>query len=369
MNKNRISLGQFALLLLLVISGSKFLSLPSLLAGDVGHDSWLVLLFAFLFDGVCLAFLCWALKMNKSHNMSLDKILTVTVGKVVAKIVIAIFFVMFVARSTMLLNSCYKMFAVTFDVSTNWVMFVLPVVVVTFFAVSKGFNALARMGQLLSVLIVICIVALLSFTVTQTDFGYLLPLGEAGWDKIASTAFLRSFWFSDYVFVYFIMENVTVKKRVFAPIFVSFTIGVALTVSMNAIFVSLFGSLAPDIKLAMSKISVFSVTETTSGRWDWLTLSVWIMSVLIKIVIFIYCAYKCLEKLFDKHYTKPNFLSMGSILLLLMIPLFVSTEDFLQKFVSKMLIPFVLVQYLLPLCLPLLTKIAQSKVPKEVMDE
>ncbi len=369
MNRDKVTVGQFSLLLLLVISGSKFLSLPSILAEEVGHDSWLVLCVAFLLDGICLAFLSWTLKLNKHSHLSLDKILCSTLSPIVEKLVFAIFFLLFVTRSMMLLNSCYKMFAVTFDVSTNWIMFVVPIVAVSFFAISRGFNSISRMGQLMCVLIVLCIVALLSFTVRQTDFGGILPIAEAGWVNIVKTAFLRSFWFSDYVFVYFVMENIQVKKRVFTPIFTSFAVGVVLTVAMNVIFVALFGSLAPEIKLAMSKISVFSVAETTNGRWDWLTLSVWIMSVLIKIVIFVYCAYKCGEKLLGCHFTKPNVWTILVITLLLMLPLFVSVESMVQNFMLYLLAPFTLVQYFLPISLPFLTKIAQRKLKVEVINE
>jgi spore germination protein KB len=258
------------------------------------------------------------------------------------------------------------MFAVTFDVSTNWVMFVLPIVAVSFFAIARGFVSIVRVGQLMCTLIVLCIVALLSFTVRQTDFGGLLPVAEAGWDNIIKTAFDRSFWFSDYIFVYFVMQNLHIKKHTFAPIFTSFAVGVVLTVAMNAIFVALFGSIAPEIKLAMSKISVFSVTETTNGRWDWLTLSVWIMSVLIKIVIFIYCAYKSGEKLFGLHFTKPNVWAILVIALLLMIPLIISAESIVQNFMTNLIIPFAIVQYLLPLSLPLLITIANKKMTVEV---
>lgn len=366
MNKDKVTIGQFALLLLLVTSGSKFLSLPSILAGDVGHDSWLVLCVAFLWDGVCLAFLGWALKLNQQNHLSLDQILRTTLSPIVEKLVLLVFFVLFVTRSIVLLNSCYRMFAVTFDVSTNWVMFVLPIVAVSFFAIARGFVSIARVGQLMCTLIVLCIVALLSFTVRQTDFGGLLPVAEAGWDNIIKTAFDRSFWFSDYIFVYFVMQNLHVKKHTFAPIFTSFAVGVVLTVAMNAIFVALFGSIAPEIKLAMSKISVFSVTETTNGRWDWLTLSVWIMSVLIKIVIFIYCAYKSGEKLFGLHFTKPNVWAILVIALLLMTPLIISAESIVQNFMTNLIIPFAIVQYLLPLSLPLLITIANKKMTVEV---
>lgn len=369
MNRDKVTVGQFALLLLLVTSGSKFLSLPSILAGEVGHDSWLVLCVAFLWDGICLAFLGWAIKLNQSQHLSLDNILRCTLSPVVEKLLLLIFFVLFITRSIVLLNSCYRMFAVTFDVSTNWIMFVLPIVAVSFFAIARGFNCIARMGQLTCALIVLCIVALLFFTVKQTDFGALLPIAEAGWQNIVKTAFARSFWFADYIFVYFVMENLQIKKRVFTPIFASFALGVVLTVAMNAIFVALFGSIAPEIKLAMSKISVFSIAEITNGRWDWLTLSVWIMSVLVKIVIFVYCAYKCCEKMFNRHFTKPNLPTILVIALLLMLPLFVSADTLVQNVMSKLVVPFALVQYLLPISLPFLTALANKKYGLEVQNE
>lgn len=362
MNRDKVTVGQFSLLTLLVISGSKFLSLPSKLAETVGHDGWLVLVVAFLWDFVCLAFLAWAIKLNQQHHLPLDKILRTTLSPIVEKAVHVVFFVMFVCRSVVLLNSCYRMFAVTFDVSTNWVMFVLPIVAVAFFAIARGFNSIARMGQLMCAVIVLCIVALLSFTIRQTDFGGIFPIAEAGVSNIIKATFEHSYWFSDYVFVYYIFEHIQVKKRVFTPIFTSFAVGVVLTVAMNVIFVALFGSIAPEIKLAMSKISVFSVAETTNGRWDWLTLSVWIMSVLVKIVIFIYCAYKCGEKLFGLHFSKPNVWMILAIALLLMLPLFVPAENIAQDFMDKLLVPFALVQYLLPISLPLLTTLANKKL-------
>jgi len=63
MDRNRVSMDQLALLYLLMIAGGKFLSFPSILAQDVGHDSWLVLCFSFLWDAICLGFLLWAISI------------------------------------------------------------------------------------------------------------------------------------------------------------------------------------------------------------------------------------------------------------------------------------------------------------------
>lgn len=361
MDKNRVSVDQLALLYLLLIAGGKFLSLPSILAGDVGHDSWLAMCFSFLWDGICLGFLLWAIKLNGKANMDVSAILDKSVSKVVSKIILVIFFVIFTLRTNILLTSCYHMFSITFDVSTNWLVYVLPVAAVGFFAIQKGFNAIARTSQLLFGLILLAVIALLVSPLMEVEFSELLPIGEAGWGKIIATSYTRSFWFSDYLFMFFVMDGVKVKKHVFSPVFIAFAVGAVLTVLLNAVFVALFGSFAPSFDMAMSKIGVFSAASTQNGRWDWLTLSIWLISVFIKIITFIFCSYKCLEKLIDKNFTNVNWVLVLIVTLTLMLPMFVSTETLLSTVIVWCLVPFSIVQYLLPLVMPLLTSVALKK--------
>ena len=361
MDKNRVNVDQLALLYLLIITGGKFLSLPSILAGDVGHDSWLAMCFSFLWDGICLAFLLWAIKLNRKANLDVSAILDKSVSKVVSKLILLIFFVIFVLRVNILLTSCYHMFSITFDVSTNWLVFVIPVAILAFFVILRGFNSIARTSQILFGLILLSVIALLVSPLKEVEFSELLPVGEAGWGKILETSYTRSFWFSDYIFIFFVMDGIKVKKHVFAPVFVAFGIGVVLTVLLNAVFVALFGSYAPNFDMAMSKVGVFSAASTQNGRWDWLTLSIWLSSVFIKVVTFIYCAYKCLEKLIDKNFPNVNWVLALIITATLMLPMLVSTETLLSTVLVWCLIPFTVVQYLLPLLMPLLTKIALNK--------
>lgn len=362
MDKDRISINQFALMYLLLIAGGKFLKLPSMLAADVGHDSWLTLCFSFLWDAICLTFLLWAIRINKDSQLDISAILNNTVSKVVAKIILIIFFVMFVVRNNILLASCYKMFAVTFDVSTNWIVYIIPVVALSVLTLKLGFNSVARASQLLFGIIFICVIVLIASPLSQVDFGYVLPIGEAGWGKIVSTSFLRSFWFTDYVFIYLLLDNVKVKKHVFSPVLTAFAIGAFVTIAMNAMFVALYGDLAPQFDLAMSKIGVHFVSKSSNGRWDWLTLSIWLISVFIKIVVFFICSYKCLEKIFEFNVNKLNIWAIGAITALFMLPIFLPIEIALSTVVAYGLIPFAVVQYALPIAMPFLTKAAQAKL-------
>ena len=360
MDKNRVKLDQLALLYLLLLTGGKFMSLPSLLAGDVGHDSWLAMVFSFLWDGICLCFFLWAVKMNSKANMDISAILDKSVSKVVSKILLAIFFVIFILRIIVLMTSCYEMFSITFDVSTNWIVYVIPIAILSFFAIQRGFNAIARTSQLLFGLIILSVIALLASPFKEVQFSELLPIGEAGWGKILETSYMRSFWFSDYMFMYFVMDGVKIKKRVFTPMLTCFGIGAVLTVVLNAVFVALFGSYASDFTMAMSKIGAFSAASSSNGRWDWLTLSVWLLSVFIKIMVFIFCAYKCIEKILEKNFVKVNWIVAVFIVATLMLPMFLSADQLLTVIMWG-IIPFTLVQYLLPLLMPLFTKVALNK--------
>ncbi len=368
MNKNKVSVAQLTILLLLVITGGKFLSLPALLAKDVGHDSWLVLCINFAFDLVCLCFVLWAVKLNKS-KLSLDVIMDKTLSKIVSKIILAIFFVIFMCRIIVLLDSCYNAFAVTFDVNTNWVVFILPIIAVAGFAIMRGFNSVARTSQILFAVIFIAIIALLIYPTTQAKFTALLPIGEAGAKKLFATAFLRSYWFSDYLFIYFLLEDVKPQKFVFLPILTGFVVGVAVTLLLNVVFVALFGDMAQFGSIAMSKIGMFSVSDSTDGRWDWLTLTVWLTSVIIKIIIFTYCAYKCVEKIFGLHFTKPNVIVLAVIFGIWLLPMFLPVKTFEETFVYWCSIPFAVVQYLLPLLMPLLTYLAHRTKSKTTQVE
>lgn len=358
MNKDRINSQQIAIMLFLVITGGKFLSLPAILSGDVGHDSWLVMVVDFAWDLLAILLVLYAIKLN-TPKLSLDKVLSANITAVGSKLIHVVFFVVFISRTIVLLNSCYKMFAVTFDVNTNWVVFVLPVVAVSFFVVKLGMNSIARFGQIVVALVTVSVISLLVFLLLQADFKQLLPICEVGFNKIISTAYKRSFWFSDYMFVYFALEHYEDSvqgNKLFLPVLISFVFGAILTILLDQTFVSLYGSIAPDTDIAMSQISIFSITDVASGRWDWLTLSLWLTSVFIKITVFVYCAYKSVEVIVGKRFNKLNVWTILVITLLLMTPLFVDVDTFLNVFVSACVIPFSVVQYLLPVCMPYFTK-------------
>ena len=54
---NQVKPNQIALILMLIVSGGKYMSLPQTLSQQVGRDAWLVTLILLLADFFCLAML------------------------------------------------------------------------------------------------------------------------------------------------------------------------------------------------------------------------------------------------------------------------------------------------------------------------
>jgi len=357
---NQVKVNQIALILMLIVSGGKYMSLPQTLSQQVGRDAWLVTAILLAADLLCLAMLVWAVKLNKS-KLSFNQTLNHCVGKVVAKAILIVFAIFMAVRLATLYSGVYELFVATFGIRTNWAGFALPLATLVCFALSKGMQPLARTNQLLSAIIAVSLIAILILPSRQANLSELLPVGQSGAGKIATCALKNGFWFSDYVFLYFVLDGIHVKKRTFLPILGFFGIGATLTVFMYVLFTGLFGNMAQYTDLAMSKVSQFVVTSAVNGRIDWLFVTIWTLSVFIKISVFTFSLYKCLTYLFQYNRCKFN-LPLGLVATsAILLPLFVTVKHLSQIVTNYLRYPFYVVQYLLPLTMPLLVKVANVK--------
>lgn len=365
--KNQVKWSQIALILLLIVPGGKYLSLPAALAQQVGKDSWIVITILLLLDAICLTFMVRA-AVNNRHNLNFDSVLTSTVGVVPSKIVYVVFFVLLEMRIITLMASVYKLFAATFTIRSSWVGFWLPISAFCIFMTAKGFNTIARVNRLLSVLVVLSLASILVYPATQLDIRNLLPLFESDFATLVQGTFNSTFWFADYMFLYFVLDGICQTKHPYACAMSGFGVGAVLTVLMNVLFIALYGPLAPYTDLAMSKVSQFALALNTNGRLDWLSLSVWTTSVLIKLALFTFSAYKCLQYLTGNRQIKTNYWLCLIVVMFSLTPLFLSSDKLLKYVLPYGVYAFCIVQYVLPLILPLLVRIANNKHDKKTVE-
>lgn len=360
----KVKLSQISLLLLLVIPGGKYLTLPGYLFNVAGRDSWMSFLFMFVLDFVCFLVLLWGLNLNR-RGLSLNDVLCRTLSPVGAKIVEVVFVAFYLLRVCVLLLGCITLFSSTFAIKTNWFAFIVPVLMLVAVSLSQGIRNLARLTELLFVLVMLALLVVISLSFRSADFGNLRPFLVEGVAPVFKAGLNGSFWFADSVFILFFMDKIDLPKKKDNLALPSIMIvGIALTVLMDVVFIALFGNSSGLNDIAISKVSQFNIANSSYGRLDWLCISMWMCSIFIKIILYAFCTYRCVNWIVGYKKEKFNWWAYGFVAVVLtVLPLVVDIDDFIMVWVSQGFVKYIFlaVQYVLPLALPLLVK--ASDVP------
>lgn len=360
--KNKTKIGQIAVLLLLIVPGGKYLSLPAILSEMVGRDAWLTVLTMLAIDAVGLTLVLYAQKLNQD-GLSFFEVLSVSMSKAVAVVIILIFTATFILKASVLINSCYRLFAVTFSVKTGWFGYVLPLMLLAVFVVGRGFTAIGRLGELFAVLIVLSLAVILLFSSKAAHFDDIKPVLDIDASVFFNGLQNSLFWFGDYIFILFLMDSIKKEKKIFTAPLACFAVASVLIVFMIVLFRALFGELAMHIDLAMSKVSQYSVPASVSGRLDWLSMSIWVITLFLKIFVYVYCIYKCLNYLFCTSKAKyVLWQACLAVLPLIILPICVSIDEMSLSFMyGWQKYVFAVATHLLPFTLPLWVSIANKR--------
>jgi spore germination protein KB len=203
--KNQVKVSQVALILLVIIPGGKYLSLPAVMSQHAGRDSWFAIALLLLIDFLCFMAVLWAVKLNK-NNLSLLTILDKSITKVGSKVVFAVMFLFSSARYVVLSCSGYDLINVTFAVNINWPVYAILVAAFTVFLVSRGFQTVGRVAQLMVGIVMLALLIIVISPLRSIEMDNLFPFLEDGFMPVLKAVDHDHFWFTDYLFVYFIMD-------------------------------------------------------------------------------------------------------------------------------------------------------------------
>ena len=359
---NSIKQTQIILLVIIVVSGGKFLSLPGLMAKLAGRDSWVSMAIMFAIDFVCLGFILWASKIN--GEKSFDDILKDTLSPVGAKIVFLLYALFFILRIMGGLLDTQELISSTLSVVTNWVAFVLPILFVAGFNVVRGARNIGRITQIFFGFIFASVIMILLLSLKNTNFSNLQPHLVDGFGIVAKSALDVSFWFGDCLFVLFAFGKITKTGGFEVKVLLAFLVGACITVFLDIIFLCLFGNLAEFSSSALAKVSGFSLAGSVYGRLDWIFVMVWASSIIIKCTLFLWSATMALSFVFGIKNKKGYMIVFALIgVLFVVLPLVFPVKDVIVNIfclgVGKYVTIFV--QYLIPFAMPLLTFLSNKK--------
>ena len=120
----QVSTRQFVVVQFLVALAVKMFMLPALMLRVVGKDSYIVMLVWIAFEFVDLTFVVLLARRNPDKTMY--EILTDAFGKVVSRVIVAMFTLFVCAKGLLVLGELKTFFVVTMYADINWVVMLIP---------------------------------------------------------------------------------------------------------------------------------------------------------------------------------------------------------------------------------------------------
>ncbi|MDD3831801.1 MAG: GerAB/ArcD/ProY family transporter [Clostridia bacterium] len=353
---NNIKIKQLMLLIILIIPGGKYLSLPIVMARGIGRDSPYACLILFAIDLLMLLCIVWALNLN-TYRKSVYEIISSTLSPIVAKIIMGIFALFLLVRLSYLMVYSIDIFSSTFSIKTNWLAFIIPVAIAVIFMISRGMTAVARLAQILFAFIIIAQLTMLILSIPQTDIGNLQPVLDKGIGGVLRKLPDYTLWYGDCLILLFFADCIPKNEEKYGILVAGFGISAAICIGLSVVYIGLFGSYAKYNNLAMSKVSQFIIQQTTLGRLDWLMLVIWSVSVLIKIVMFSFCCMRSINHILNITTQIGKYISLIAVMVIIVVlPLLTDVKQLVSDAFSTGWGKYVfwVCQYLLPPLLPLL---------------
>ena len=315
-----MSARQFYIILAISTITMKMQKLPSLVAGELGKDTWIFFLIYALINiiGIALVFVIF-------KHVDLKTVLKPSKNKIFN---ILRFFLMiitllyFLVQAILVYEHIQGLFANTLFDSLSWPFFSLLLLFAVFFLAHRGLENLGLNFELYTWIIVVSLVLLSIFGATQTDYSVILPLETVNINNILSKLQMFSCWFGDFFLVLYLgikARNIKLSKTLFVYILSMF-----FMTFLVVIFVGIYDKTAPIVPGLISGISELSLLDLSIGRIDWFLILFTEIGAILTCALNLYFANLCLMSAFQK--VKTTYLKLFNIAVLYCLDIFVLVD-------------------------------------------
>jgi len=260
---NMISPVQMAVLLLVYMTGSTILFVPSTLLAQSGNAFWLSMLVSGLFG--CLPLGCMLYLNRRFPGETLIEGGIRTIGYPVTLILMVPYIVFMILLQAYIYFSIGAFFTTTMMRDTPVFIFNGLMAMISALTVRAGALVMARMFMLLSFLLVGVIVLVLVFNVESYHLNYLLPVLPMGIKPVFHSAYLTSgFIYGDFLVFAFVFAYLRPKegKTATKPIFLGYLINWLLVSFTSLCCIMALGPLTNEYQYPLFNISrLISIQE------------------------------------------------------------------------------------------------------------
>lgn len=323
---------QVCLFIIAFLPITKFFTLPSVIARVSNEDLWLSALVSIIFDlisVIVLTFVCHKAKAN------IFKILEDNFGKNASKIFIFLYFIFFMLKAVMPLNEQKDYVENTLYILMPTLLYFLPFFFAGFYLSIKKLRVIGRISDVMWIITLMGFFVLLTLSISNADFLSILPIGANGSKKIFSGAVSSFSWFGDAAYLVFFINQFECKKKDIKKIILSFLASATLILIFLIVFYSVFTSIAPRQRFALTEISKYATDISNTGRLDYIGITLLLFSNIFALSLPLYFACHTLRYVFNfkKPWVAPLIVVLFHAVIIVFLSQYVySIEKFMLSF-------------------------------------
>lgn len=346
-----ISARQTGMLVVLLILANSILVTPSVIFAEVGADGfWLVLLLSIIDLLVLGAF--FMLKSRFPEDKFYD-ILSKYLGKVLAKLIFSLILLFFLIKSLFTFSVVYTYLRQLVYQDAFEALAVICILPVVNHAVLVGLRSLSRTIELFFYCIIFGILLCIGMSFTNV-FGSPIFF-QTSVAKFFTSSFRHLVSFGNYLFLFLIMDKISLKEGEGRKIFYFALAGVAIVLAVLYRFYSIFRITAFMHNNALADISMVSAEYSSLGKLDIISMLTIMFLTFFQIELFVYGFCNSFLTIFPK-FNKVHAVVAYDLLFLVLQLLLLSQYDFFIG-ATETYLPYVVIviNYIVPLVLTAIT--------------
>ncbi|MDT8717994.1 GerAB/ArcD/ProY family transporter [Clostridium sp. 19966] len=281
--------------------GLGIITLPSILAKEIGHDGWISVLLSGL-AAIMIIFPIMKL-LNRFPGKSILDINTILYGKIIGSILNLIFIIYLLASAGISSRSFGELINIIILQDTPQLVSYLLIMSPTLYFAAKGLKVICRFDNLLYFAHILIILPLL-LVIKHVRFTYLQPVLQPGFLEVIKAVPCTIYSFLGFELITIFYPNVTNKEHTKRHVISGIAYVMMYFIIITAFSVLLFG----EDKLKLIVFPIFYIEEATRvpiiERLDLFFIMVWVPTMAASVRAYFFSSYYCLTKVFHVERTK-----------------------------------------------------------------
>lgn len=341
--RNLIKVRQICFLYLCITPVNKLIMLPAFLSEFVAEGAWISLFISFAAD----IFLLWLILFigEKKRYGTAYSLMQNSYGVIPAKIFYLLFAIFFAVKAFFpILEQKIYVENTLYEILPNDITF-YPFFFVSVFVCLGGLKIIGRCADISIWFFFSGMFLIFFLSVGSVDLSNILPIFNKPLYKLINASFRSLLWHMDSLYMVIMLGHFRPEPLYKTKITASYAASSLIVLIFTIFFIGVFGPIASSQDFAMGQISIFSVTITNLGRFDYIAEFILLFLQIYAVILPVFFSTKCLERtLGTKKAVIPCLIVNGLIIITMIIfgnrPFNVLnfTQNYLSCFFAGMLV-------------------------------